>query len=207
MENKTGPAIPAYKMPSQPRDILVASLQPHFPTLSPAFPPPNRARRDPVVDAAARPLLQPPVSQLLPRPPRHRGILNLATIPPKHFPPCSNLIQRNKRTDLPRWTPPPPLLVPPMVRRWTHRALIPNRVDQICTLRFSVVVPFRTGPQHMRALFAGMMDCGCCREDGGRGEDGAEELLGGALQEPHRRGHDARLPRRRSRQGGAPRGD
>jgi hypothetical protein len=47
-----------------------------------------------------------------------------------------------------------------MVRRWTHRALIPNRVDQICTLRFSVVVPFRTGSRHMRALFAGMMIVG-----------------------------------------------
>lgn len=58
------------------------------------------------------------------------------------------------------------------------------------------------------ALFV-LMIClrGHCREDGGRGEAGAEELLGGAFQEPHRRGHDAGLPRCRSRQGGAPRGD
>jgi hypothetical protein len=42
---------------------------------------------------------------------------------------------------------------------------------------------------------------GRCREDGGRGEAGAEELLGGASQEPHRRCHDAGLPRCQSRQG------
>jgi hypothetical protein len=42
-------------------------------------------------------------------------------------------------------------------------------------------------------LFAGMTIIGRCREAGDGGEECAEELLGGAIQEPYRRGHDARL--------------
>ncbi|PWS22981.1 hypothetical protein DKP78_15550, partial [Enterococcus faecium] len=42
--------------------------------------------------------------------------------------------------------------------------------------------------------------------DRGGGAEGAAVLVGGALVGAHRRGHDARLPRRRPRQGGAPRG-
>jgi hypothetical protein len=60
------------------------------------------------------------------------------------------------------------------------------------------------------ALTVGSDGSGVCRRRrgaGGGGEEGAEELLGGALQGPHPRGHDARLPRRRARQGGAPGGD
>lgn len=72
-------SLPAYKnalsLPSNsPAAVHASRLDP--PLSSP------QPRRDLVVDAAARPLLQPPLPELLPLPPRHRGVL----IPRTSFP-------------------------------------------------------------------------------------------------------------------------
>lgn len=69
-------SVPAYKIPPPSRSQSQPQAHSHGSRLLPVHPSlPPQPRRDPVVDAAARPLLQPPLPELLPRPPRHRGIL------------------------------------------------------------------------------------------------------------------------------------